>query len=270
MPSAIAAGRTVGVVTSFTAALIGSTVSAQDSSMDASRDPSAAELAAAFPDLGGMEARYMMIEDPFETLVLIDRLEWQDADGDPLSWNLKAWAGKDINKLILRSEGERESGRTADADVELLWGRAVGAWWDLVAGLRHDLEPGPSRSWAAFGVQGVAPYEFEIAATAYVGEGGRASLRLEAEYELLITQRVILQPLVEADWYSEDDVERGIGSGLSTLEIGLRLRYEIRRELAPYVGIVHLRRFGDTADLARLAGSDPQDTRLTIGLRAWF
>lgn len=236
---------------------------------EVSAEPTAAELAAAFPDLGAMEAREMMIEDPFETLVLVDQLELQDGDGQ-VSWDLKAWAGKDLNKLMLRSEGERESGSADRAEAELLWAHAIGPWWDLVAGLRHDFDPGPSRDWAALGVQGLAPYEFDIEATAYVGEGSQANMRFEAEYDLLLTQRLVLQPLIEIDWYRKDDVEREVGSGWATVELGLRLRYEIRRELAPYIGIVRARKLGDTAGFARAAGRDPDDTRWVAGLRVWF
>lgn len=242
-------------------------VAAQPSALTA---PTAAEIARAFPDLGGMEAREMMIEDPPQLFVLFDQLEVQDGDGDPLSWDLKAWAGKDLDKVWLRTEGERASGHTRHAEAELLWGHAIRPWWDLVAGVRHDVEPGPSRDWAAIGLQGIAPYEFDVEATAYLGEGGRMSMRLEAEYELLLTQRLILQPLMELDWYRRDDPERMTGSGWSSLELGLRLRYEIRREIAPYVGVVHGRKLGDTADLVRAAGHDADDTRVVAGLRVWF
>jgi copper resistance protein B len=229
--------------------------------------PTAAELAAAFPALE-MEARHMMIEDPFETLVLLDRLEAQG--GEVASWDLKAWAGRDLDKLVVRSEGERASGQTSHADVELLWARAIGPWWDVVAGLRHDIDPGRSRDWAAIGLQGVAPYEFDVEATAYLGEAGQMSMRFEAEYELLLTQRWILQPVVELDWYRRDDPERALGSGWSSLELGLRLRYEIRREVAPYVGIVYVRKLGDTATFAQMDGHDDEDTRFVAGLRVWF
>jgi len=229
--------------------------------------PTAEELAAAFPTLE-MEARHMMIEDPFETLVLLDRLEAQD--GDVASWDLKAWAGRDLDKLVVRSEGERASGQTTHADVELLWARAIGPWWDLVAGLRHDIDPGPSRDWAAIGLQGVAPYAFDVEATAYLGEAGQMSMRFEAEYELLLTQRWILQPVVELDWYRRDDPERALGSGWSSLDLGLRLRYEIHRKFAPYVGVEWHKLFGDTADFASASGDDSRETTAVIGLRAWY
>lgn len=162
------------------------------------------------------------------------------------------------------------SGRTESAELEVLWGKSFARWWDFVAGARQDFRPSPDQSWAAFGVQGLAPYRFELEATAYVGEAGRTAARLEAEYELLITNRWILQPRVELNWYGDDDPVRGVGSGLADGELGLRLRYEFRREVAPYVGLVQERNFGGTADLARAAGRDPKDTRLVAGVRLWF
>jgi copper resistance protein B len=144
----------------------------------------------------------------------------------------------------------------------------VARWWDVVAGARADFEPGATRSWAALGVQGLAPYRFEVAATAYVGDGGKSAARFEGEYELLITPRLILQPRVELNWYGQSDAARGIGPGLSTAEAALRLRYELRREIAPYVGLVRERRFGASADLARAAAAD--DTRFVAGVRLRF
>ncbi len=139
---------------------------------------------------------------------------------------------------VLVSGGRRADGRPrVDAQVHLLYGRAIARWWDIVAGVRQDARPGPSRTWAAVGVQGLAPYWFEVEATAYVGEGGRTRARVEVEYELLLTNRLVLQPLLELEIYGKADPETGLGAGLSRTETGVRLRYEIRRELAPYVGI---------------------------------
>ncbi len=231
--------------------------------------PSAAERAAAFPDLGGMEARAMMIEDPFETYVRFDQLEV--GDGDQQSrWDFNAWAGRDFDKLLVRGAGERDAGHTEHSEVDLLWAHAIAPWWDLVTGVRHETAPGPAQTWAAVGVQGFAPYAFEVEATALFGDGGRAGFTLEAEYDLLLTQRLILQPLAELALYTRDDFERGLGSGLSSLEIGLRLRYEIRREIAPYLGIVRSRAFGQTADLLRASGGEATATQWVAGLRFWF
>jgi copper resistance protein B len=231
----------------------------------------AADREAAFPDVGDMNMAEMMVEDPFNRFFLFDRLEAQDGDdGEILNWDFQGWIGRSARRFWIRSEGERESGTTEQAELQLLWGRPIARWWDVVAGVRQDFRPGPSQGWAAFGIQGLAPYRFELEATAFVGDSGRAAARLEAEYELLITNRLILQPLIELDWYSHDDAARGIGSGLSSAELGLRLRYEFRREIAPYVGLTRERTFGGTADVARAAGIDTRETRLVAGVRVWF
>lgn len=203
--------------------------------------------------------------------VLFNRMEAFDADhGTGQAWEGQAWIGTDTDRLWLRSEGERADGRTESADVEVLYGRPVSAWWDVVAGVRHDFQPGGSRDWAAIGVVGLAPYKFEVEATAYVGQSGRTAARIEVEYELLLTNRLILQPLVEANLHGKDDERRDIGSGLSTLEAGLRLRYEFHRQFAPYIGVVHERAFGGTADLREGQGEARSDTRVVAGVRVWF
>lgn len=203
--------------------------------------------------------------------VQFNRLEAFDADeGRGLAWEGQAWIGTDRNKLWLRSEGERVEHRTDAADLEVLYGRAVARWWDVVAGVRHDFAPGGSQDFAAIGVQGLAPYKFEVEATAYVGQGGQTAARVEAEYETLLTNRLILQPLVEVNAYGQNDERRGIGSGLSSVEAGLRLRYEVTRQFAPYVGVVREWSFGRTADLRREEGEAVNDTRIVAGIRLWF
>jgi len=137
-------------------------------------------------------------------------------------------------------------------------------------GLRQDFQPSPSRSWVVFGFQGLAPYFFEVDTALFIGESGRTALRLEAEYELLFTQRLILTPEVEINFYGQNDRDLGLGSGLSDLEAGLRLRYEVRREFAPYIGVNWNKSFGNTADFARDEGEDTDDFQWVIGLRAWF
>jgi copper resistance protein B len=201
--------------------------------------------------------------------VMFDRLEWRDADTSIYEWDAAAWYGGDFNKLWVETEGERVADDT-DARVELLWDRIATAWWSTRLGIREDLGTAPSRSWVAFGVAGLAPGFVELEATAYVGEGGRTSLRLSTSCDLLLTQRLVLQPQAELDLYGRDDAERLIGAGLSDLEIGLRLRYELRREIAPYLGVSWSRRFGDSADLARSAGVDPDEFAWVAGIRLWF
>jgi copper resistance protein B len=224
----------------------------------------------AFPDVGSMPTSEMMIGDPLVKLVRLDRIERASVEGDTsIRWDLDAWVGHDRDKLWLRSEGERLGGRTESAWLEAAWGRAFSRWWTFTAGARHDFQPGAGQSWLAAGIRGLAPYRLELDATAYVGDGGRAALRVKTEYELLVTNRLFLQPLFEARWYSSADPLRGHGSGFADAELGLRLRYEIRREIAPYVGLVRERRFGGTADLAG-PGVPTDDTRLVAGLRLWF
>lgn len=226
---------------------------------------------AAFPDLGGMDAREMMLEEPLNYLVMFDHLERHDTDPDATSvWEVDAWVGGSLDRLRVRSGGERAGGTTEHADLELLWGHAFSKWFNWTAGARRDFGEGPERDWAAFGLEGLAPYWFELEATAYVGEGGRTAARLEAEYEVLLTQRLVLQPKLEAEWHGQDDAARGLGAGLSSTELGFRLRYEIRREIAPYVGYVWERSHGATADFARAAGEDARDHRFVAGIRLWF
>jgi copper resistance protein B len=216
-------------------------------------------------------ARHMMVEDPFNHSLLFDQFEVKDTDaGTDVRWDASAWVGHAFDRLAIRTEGNETAGNTEHAELQLLWAHTITRWWDLVGGVREDFAPDPSRGWAAFGVQGIAPYRFDIEATAFVGDGGESAARVKAEYELLITQRWILQPRVELNWYGQDDSARGLGAGLSSSEIALRLRYEVKREVAPYVGVVRGRKHGGTADFARLAGEDPDDTRLVAGIRLRF
>lgn len=226
-----------------------------------------ADRAAAFADANS----HPVHDDTVQQYFLIDRLEGHDADeGGGLAWEAQSWIGTDIDRLWLRSEGERVGGRTERADLEVLYGRAFARWWDVVAGVRHDFKPGQSQDFLAIGAMGLAPYKFEVEATAYLGERGQTAARFEVEYETLLTNRLIVQPLVELNLYGEDDPARGIGSGLSTAEAGLRLRYEFRREFSPYIGVAHKRAFGRTADFRRDAGEDARDTRLVAGVRIWL
>lgn len=226
-----------------------------------------ADRRAAFPDVAG----HTVHDDAVHSYWLLDRLEaWDSEEGTGQAWEAQAWIGTDINRLWLRSEGERVGGHTEAADLEVLYGRSIARWWDLVAGVRHDFKPGDSQSFAAVGVMGLAPQRFEVEATAYVGERGQTAARFEVEYDVLLTNRLILQPLVEAEFHGKDDPARGVGSGLGTVEAGLRLRYHFRREFAPYIGIVRERAFGNTADYRRQDGEDVDDTRFVAGLRIWF
>ena len=221
---------------------------------------------AAFPDVEG----HTVHDNEVHYFVLADQLEWQSADGGGFNLDAKGWVGRDRNRLWFRAEGEGEDGDFGEAETHLLYGRMFSRWWDVVGGIRQDFEPGPSRTWAAIGVQGLAPYWFEVEATGYVGASGRTQARLEVEYELLLTNRLIVQPLAEIELFGKSDPERGIGAGLSSTEAGLRLRYEFRREFAPYVGVIWNWKHGGTADFAKAAGEETSGARFVTGLRLWF
>ena len=212
-----------------------------------------------------------MIDDPLLTMVLVDQLEVRVGDGDdPLSWDAEGWLGYDLNKLWIKTEGEYVDGRGEEVELQALYSRAIAPFWDLQIGWRGDIRPQPTRNWLALGIKGLAPYFFDIDAALFIGDSGRTSVRLQAEYEFLFTQRLILVPDIEINLFGKDDRAVGIGSGLSDLELGLRLRYEIRREFAPYVGINWIHLYGDTADFARDEGRDADDFRFVFGVRAWF
>ena len=216
-------------------------------------------------------ARADMEDDPVLLTVILDQIETRDAGGDnTLSWDGQGWFGKDLRKLWFKTEGERASGSTNEAELQFLYSKAIASYWEFQVGVRHDFEPSPNQSWAVIGVQGLAPYFFETDVALFIGDSGRTALRFESEYELLLTQRLILTPEIEVNFYGQDDVDIGIGSGLSDLEVGLRLRYEIRREFAPYIGVNWSKQFGNTKDLARIAGESTSETQLVIGLRVWF
>lgn len=224
-----------------------------------------ADRAAAFPDVHG----HTVHDRATNYFVLFDQLEWQGGAEGGLSWDNKGWVGGDLNRFWFRTEGDYED-RSSTGQAHFVYGRAIARWWDLVAGVRQDIGPGPAQTWAAVGIQGLAPYWFEVEATAYVGASGRTHFRFETEYELMLTNRLVLQPLAEFEIYGKADAEHRMGAGLSTADAGLRLRYEIRRELAPYVGVVWNRKFFGTADLARAAGAKTESVRVVGGLRFWF
>lgn len=203
-------------------------------------------------------------------LVLFDQFEWQGSSKGGLTLENTTWIGGDIDRAWVRTEAETHDGRLEQAAVDVLWGRSFSRWWDVVAGVRQDVRPGDPQTWAAIGIQGLAPQWFEVQATAYVGGAGRTQIRLEAEYDLLLTNRLILQPLLETEIHGKSDLERGIGKGLSSIEGGVRLRYEFTRELAPYVGVSWSRKFFGTADHARQHGDDAGSARFALGLRTWF
>ncbi len=220
-------------------------------------------------DFGPLKLR--MADERSIGFLLVDNLEAaRTKDNTFVGYDLQAWYGRAYERAVLKAEGEFDNGRFEDARTELLWSHAVAVYWDTQLGVRHDGGQGPSRSWLALGVQGLAPYWFNLDATVYLGDAGRSALRLDMEYELLLTQKLILQPEVETNFYAKSDAERGLGSGLSDISVALRLRYEVRREFAPYIGIERVAKFGGTADSARAAGNDAKETRFIAGVRFWY
>ncbi|TAM13094.1 MAG: copper resistance protein B [Nevskiaceae bacterium] len=216
----------------------------------------------------GME----MPDNPVIAMLLLDRLEYVHArdGGNGVAIDGEAWYGKNFNKLWLKFEGEHADGQLQDLRAEALWSHAIATYWNTQLGVRHDFGVGPERTWAAFGIEGLAPWWFQTEATLYVGPSGRTAARVSVEYEGRLTQRLILQPELEANAYGKNDPRRGIGSGLSDARAGLRLRYEIRREFAPYVGVEWLQRFAQTADFARAQGQSAGDLRWVVGFRIWY
>ena len=202
--------------------------------------------------------------------VLGDRLEYQE-DSDSTVYDIQAWYGTTYNRFVIKAEGDIADGTLEESSTELLWGHALNAYFDTQFGVRLDqYDEGKDRQWLAIGMQGLAPYWFELDVTAYVGDDGRTALSAEAEYELLLTQRLILQPRAELNLYGKDDLDNRLGSGLSDLAVGLRLRYEFSRQFAPYIGVEWTDTYGDTADYRRAAGEDTSGTQFVAGLRFWF
>lgn len=203
--------------------------------------------------------------------LLVDRLEsLSTGDNTFMTYDLQGWYGKNDNRALIRAEGDIDAGSFQNARSELLWAHAADAYWDTHLGVRYDKGLGPDRGWLAVGVQGLAPYWIYLEATAYVGEQGRTAFRIETEYDILLTQKLVLQPRIEANFYGKSDIARSLGHGLSDLAAGARLHYEIRRELAPYIGIEWASKFGGTADYLRTSGNRIDETRAVAGVQFWF
>ena len=202
--------------------------------------------------------------------ILVNRLEYIDADENGAArYDVQAWFGTTYNHIVVKVEGEVAENSLADSKTELLWSRAVSTYWDTQVGLRFDDGDGPARSWLAAGVQGLAPYWFDIHATAFIGENGRTALSFEAEYDARLTQRLTLKPRVDVNFYGKADAERGIGRGFSDATLGLRMQYQFTRQFVPYIGVERIQKFGKTADLLG-AEIDSRETRWVAGLRVWF
>ena len=206
-------------------------------------------------------------------MILIERLEARiatDGGADGYVWDAQGWYGGDLNRFVLKTEGEGEiGGALEEAEIQALYSRAIGPFFDLQAGIRFDPEP-DGLTHLVLGVQGLAPYMFHVDGALFLSDHGDLTARVEAEYDQKITQRLILQPRIEAEFAAQDIPQRDIGAGITKVEPGLRLRYEIVPEFAPYVGFEYEAKLGDTADIARAAGEDPDGIKVVIGVRAWF
>jgi len=213
-----------------------------------------------------------MLDQAILAHLLIDQLEGRFGfnEGNSFRWEAEGWLGTDENRLWLLSEGRVSNNEVDDGIQQLFYGRAIATYFDALVGTRWDLDSKPTRGWGAIGIQGLAPQWFKVSAFGYVSGDGHLAARLEASYDLLITQRLILQPQVELNFYTKDDPARQVGAGLSELDAGLRLRYEITRQFAPYVGITYLGQYGATADYVSAAGGSTQQLRFTAGVRTWF
>lgn len=216
-----------------------------------------------------MAAVMQMHDDGVHAFTRVEELE-AGSSAPYAAWNASGWIGGDIDRFAWRTEGEHERGGTHDASVEALYSRAVSAFWDGQAGVRHDFGHGPARDWVAVGVQGLAPYWFDVQATAYAGENGRTAARVEVSYEVLFSQRLVLTPKIEVNAYGKDDPGRELGRGISDVDAGVRLRYEIDRRFAPYFGVSWDRLVGDTADLARGRGENAGRVEWLVGVRMWL
>ena len=226
----------------------------------------------------GAMAQMMGMNDAAATgQVLIDQLEWVHSSyDDSVAWQAQGWYGTDYDKLWIKTEGEHGGDAPSEARAEVLWDRIVTRWWSLQAGARLDVDSlsrlgtTPTRAWAALGLQGIAPGWLDAEATVYLSDGGHAAARFRSTYDLLLTQRLILQPEIEANLESRADPARLVGGGLTELAAGIRLRYEIRREIAPYLGLAGTWHVGATAGRVRAAGYATDERGLVLGIRAWF
>ncbi|MDP1027579.1 copper resistance protein B [Sphingomonas sp. KR1UV-12] len=204
--------------------------------------------------------------------LMLDRLEYRAVRGrDGYAWEGEGWIGGDIDRFAIATEGEGEiGGPLEEAEVQALYRHAIGPWFNLETGVRQDFRDGADRTHAVFGIDGLAPYWFDVSAQAFVSTRGEVQARLEASYDQRITQRLILQPAIEVTLAAQDIPALAVGAGLSQAEVGVRLRYEIRREFAPYIGIHAERRFGDAARFARALDERASGTSVVAGVRFWF
>ena len=212
-----------------------------------------------------------VMDRPILAHVILDQLEgrWNGTNTE-FRWDGQGWVGTDYDKLWIKSEGTLSNGALEDGQDQFLYSRAITTYFDLQGGLRSDLDSRPTRNWAALGIQGLAPYFFDLELTGFVSGQGHLAAKLEASYDLLLTQRLILQPQLEINLYSKADPARLTGAGFSDIDTGLRLRYEFSRKFAPYLGVVYEGKFGQTASYAKRSGESTADFRFVFGVRIWL
>lgn len=218
----------------------------------------------------GNPADAMHSDDPLRTQVMIDQLEWRDQADDPTVLEGDAWIGYDLERLWLKVDGSHSEGSVGELELQALYSRGITPFWDLQLGLRHDDLASTGRNWAVLALHGLAPYFLESEVELFLGESGATAFRMKAEYDALLTQRLVLSPELKMELHGQNDVRTGTGSGLSSVTAGLRLRYEIHRQFAPYTGIRWQRRYGQTADYHRESGQPVQQTHWVAGVRIWF
>jgi copper resistance protein B len=206
-------------------------------------------------------------DDPLLVSLDVDQLEWRE--DDDLVWDANAWIGKDRDKLWFKTQGERGDDGTEEFETQLLYHRAVSPFWNMRAGWRGDWQPESRRSWIALGMAGTAPGFIDTELTAFVADG-RSAARLEGSYDIQLSQRFVLIPKLELNWHSDDDLANERGDGFTDLELGLRLHYQIRPELMPYVGLSYTALYGATGDIAEAGGERDRDLQALVGLRFWF
>lgn len=217
------------------------------------------------------------VEPQLSWSVLFDQLEHRWQNGKNLfRWDMEGWVGGDYNRIWLRTEGEQRvrTGRGGEFEAQLLYSRLVAPFWDFQVGVRHQRLYGPgsdrSRSFVALGFEGLAPYVFDVEPFVFISDRGDVSARVAATYDVLFTQRLILQPRFELNAAAQDVKKFGIGAGLNNVELGARLRYEIRREVAPYFGVSWVRKVGETAGISRREGEPVDNFSVVVGVRLWF
>lgn len=204
---------------------------------------------------------------------IFNQLEGRIADKTYLRWSAQAWIGNDYNKLWLKSEARynpQGKGKVGDGDHEILYDRPIGRFFNLQTGVRHDGDSSPGRTWGVLGVQGLAVGFWNVEASLYASGSSRFALKTNASYDYRFTQRLILQPQLETNWYSRAEEARGVGAGLSDIDSGLRLRYEFSRKFAPYIGVTYQRFFARTGSLREDEGARRNDLRAVVGLRVWY